>query len=201
MLRRCGSVRWIVCAVVLAAGLRPTPARAEGYFSPFIGVNFGGVAGNQFTDALKTNSSVDYGGLIGYMGKGILGIEEEVGYSPRFFGESGRFGSTGVLTVMTNAIIGIPIGGTTGAGLRPYAVAGVGLLRTMISEPSFSDNKWAYDLGGGVMGYFSEHVGIRGDLRYLRDFQVTDRTGNPIGVVLNGGTFNFWRGTIGVVFR
>jgi len=119
MLRRCGSVRWIVCAVVLAAGLRPTPARAEGYFSPFIGVNFGGVAGNQFTDALKTNSSVDYGGLIGYMGKGILGIEEEVGYSPRFFGESGRFGSTGVLTVMTNAIIGIPIGGTTGAGVRP----------------------------------------------------------------------------------
>jgi hypothetical protein len=51
------------------------------------------------------------------------------------------------------------------------------------------------------MGYFSDHVGIRGDLRYLRDFQLTDSTGNPIGLAINGGTFNFWRGTIGVVFR
>lgn len=201
MLRRCANMRWMVCAAVLAAGLRPTPAHAEGYVSPFIGVNFGGVAGDQFSDALKTNSSLDWGALAGYMGKGIFGVEGEFGYSPRFFGESGRFGSTGVLTVMGNAIIGIPIGGTTGLGIRPYGVAGVGLLRTMISNPSVTDNGWAYDLGGGVMGYLSDHVGIRGDLRYFRNFQVTDSTSNPVGFAINGGTFNYWRATVGVVFR
>ena len=31
-----------------------------------------------------------------------------------------------------------------------------------------------WNAGGGVMGYFAQHIGLRGDLRYLRGFKETD---------------------------
>jgi len=45
------------------------------------------------------------------------------------------------------------------------------------------------------MGYFNDHVGLRGDLRYYRDVN---------GDVVNNidlGKFDFWRMSAGVVLR
>jgi len=45
------------------------------------------------------------------------------------------------------------------------------------------------------MGYFNDHVGLRGDLRYYRDVN---------GDVVNNidlGKFHFWRMSAGVVLR
>jgi len=64
---------------------------------------------------------------------------------------------------------------------------------------SISRNDFGYTLGGGVMGYFTDHVGLRGDLRYFRNFKadVVDIT----NVDFERGTFSFGRASIGLLLR
>src|SRR5438445_13814093 len=59
------------------------------------------------------------------MGAGILGGEIDFGFAPDFFDRGGNtklVSSSHVLTLMGNVIIGAPIGGQRGPGLRPYVV-------------------------------------------------------------------------------
>ena len=83
-------------------------------------------------------------------------------------------------------------------------VGGVGLIRTQIdggtiAKVSSSDNMFGWDLGGGVMGYFSDHVGLRGDVRYLR---ATHELSTGVSSVdINGDRLHFYRASIGLVIR
>lgn len=189
----------IVLAVALVLAARA--AQADGFVSPFIGVNFGGDAGTTLSDAVKDSSKVNVGVAIGYMGGGVFGIEEDIAYSPNFFGNGGPIDSSNVVTAMSNLIVGLPFGGQRGAGFRPYVSGGVGLLRqrvdTIGSLVSFSAGNFGYDVGGGFMGYFSDHVGLRGDLRYFRNFAKTDD--NAFGIT--PGPFNFSRASAGLLVR
>ena len=86
--------------------------------------------------------------------------------------------------------------------VRPDVVGGVGLIRTNVQDAGqfFSvttKNDFGFDVGGGVMGFFSEHVGLRGDVRYFRGFRGTNT--NATGLAL--GNLQYWRGTAGVSFR
>jgi len=185
----------------------PAPAKAEGFVSPWIGVNFGT---NPFV-SLKDGRDLDegartsYGVTAGYMGAGIIGGEFDFGYSPSFFGDESDFGSNNVLTAMGNIIVGIPIGGTKGAGVRPYVTGGIGLIRTSYGEllnfDAVSNNDFGYNLGAGIMGYFATHIGIRGEVRYFRTFE--DDVFGDFGDLpnLNLGSFHFWRASIGVVIK
>lgn len=183
--------------VLLTAALMflvaPTPARADGFFSPWAGVNFG---------SDPANGRGSFGVSAGYMGAGIIGGEFDFGYSPSFFGTENDFGNNNVLTAMGNVIIGVPIGGTRGGGVRPYVTGGVGLIRTQIDGllddiDGVSNNDFGFNLGAGVMGYFNDHVGLRGDLRYFRNLNEHDD--NQIDFDL--GNFDFWRASIGLVIR
>lgn len=168
---------------------RPPLVLAESYVSPWAGVNFGN------TQAEGKNT---FGVSAGSMGAGVIGFEFDLGYSPNFFGESV---SNHALTAMGNLIVGIPVGGTSGAGIRPYVTGGLGLIRTNINgglTSSTSNNEFGYNLGAGLMGYFADHVGVRGDLRYFRNFQDSG-SNNPLN--LNIGTFHFWRASLGLVLR
>ena len=104
---------------------------------------------------------------------------------------------------MGNLVVGIPIGGQTGGGVRPYVTGGAGLLRSNISASDFfnelTTSDFGLNLGGGVHGYFNDHVGLRGDLRYFRLLQDNDPSTNDMDLAL--ADFNFWRGSIGVTFR
>ena len=60
---------------------------------------------------------------------------------------------------------------------------------------SSSNNEFGWNVGGGVMGFFGDHFGLRGDFRYMRAFS---------GDVIHGldlGKLNFTRLSIGVVIR
>jgi len=103
---------------------------------------------------------------------------------------------------MGNLIVGVPIGGTHGAGFRPFVTGGVGLIRTQIdggtvATVSQSNNDFGWNLGAGAMGYFNQHVGVRGDVKYLRNFSGDAFDVNHIDL----GTFHFWRISAGVVLR
>ncbi len=180
----------------IALVLAPTQARADGFVTPWIGSTF---ASN------IDNGQTTFGVSAGGMGAGIIGGEFDFGYSPSFFGTKSDFGNNTVMNLMGNVIIGIPIGGQHGAGIRPYVVGGLGLIRSQIdggtiANVSSSENMFGWDAGGGVMGYFTDHVGLRGDLRYLR--ATSDlKTGVTNLPNLDGNALHFWRATIGVTFR
>ena len=64
------------------------------------------------------------------MGAGVFGWEADFAYTPEFFegddDDIDLIESSNVTTFMVNAIIGVPAGGTTGGGFRPYFSGGAG---------------------------------------------------------------------------
>jgi opacity protein-like surface antigen len=188
----------IVATAAVAAIWAPAPARADGFVSPWAAVQFGGGIDNLPEDVDRGRGA--FGVTAGGMGAGIIGAEIDFGYSPSFFGTSNDFGNNTVIDVMGNIIIGVPIGGTTGGGVRPYFTGGVGLIRSQIDAGTFlnvssSTNEFGWNAGGGVMGFFNDHFGLRGDFRYMRAFS---------GDIVHGldlGNLNFTRLSIGVVIR
>jgi hypothetical protein len=171
----------------------PLQAKADGFVSPWTGANFGNSPGD---------GRAAFGVSAGAMGAGILGGEVDFGYSPNFFGSESVFGNNNVISLMGNVIIGIPIGGTHGPGFRPYLTTGVGLIRTdvdgLVTGTSAGDNDFGWNAGAGVMGYFNDHFGLKGELRYFRN--VTDNS-SPNDLNLDFGGFHYWRAAVGLVIR
>jgi len=196
------STRFITAALVVAAlTLAPTPARADGFFIPFIGVNFGGDSGLKLTDAFES-SQLNWGASLGYMGGGIFGFEADFGYSPNFYGETATGGSHAI-TATGNLLLGVPFGGQKGFGVRPYALIGAGVLNSNsdfgTSAIEIGQNSMTWSAGGGVMLFFGSAVGLRGDVRYFRTFDDLEILGIPIGQ--STGKVDFTRGSLGLVLR
>jgi hypothetical protein len=181
-----------------------TPTSADWLFTPYLGMNFGGAANfgdvGDFEDNFEKKAV--FGGSLAWMGGGVLGIEFDLGVSPNFFEittgeEDFDFGDSNLTTLMLNAIVGAPLG-----GIRPYAAGGIGLMRSSISPRAFFDDLKSSDLGinlgGGIAGFFSDNIGLRGDLRYFRSLQDNEPDDD---LDLGLSDFHFWRGTIGVTFR
>ena len=167
-------------------------------------VNFNSDAGD-FEDEFEKR--VNFGASLAWMGAGIVGFEVDFGYSPNFFesteGEGDiEFGDSNLTTVMANVVVGAPIGGQTGMGIRPYASGGVGIIRSQIGDAEdlfdIDSNDWGFNVGGGVAGFFADNVGIRGDVRYFRSLQ-DNEPDDELDVAL--GDLRFWRGSVGVTFR
>jgi opacity protein-like surface antigen len=170
----------------------PSTASADWMFTPFVGVASGGVT---------ADTTTNFGAGLSWMGAGAVGFDIDFGYTPDFFGDSGDdFGDNNVTSLMFNAIVGIPVGGQSGPGIRPYGVGGVGLLREQIDGAGdlfdIDENSWGFNLGGGVLAYLTDNVGVRGDVRYFRSL---NRGDDDLDVDL--GELDFWRVTGGVTFR
>lgn len=187
-------IKVLILAATVAVLWSPTPASADGFVSPWVGSNF----------ARNADGSVgSFGVTAGSMGAGVIGGEFDFGYSPSYW-DKNVFGNNNVLDVMGNVIVGIPIGGQRGPGLRPYVTGGLGIVRRdfdgLFNTVGGSNTDFAYNLGGGVMGYFGTHFGLRGDLRYMRTIN-SDVTDNDFDPEFGLGDFHFWRASFGVVFR
>jgi hypothetical protein len=190
----------LVCTLGLL--LSAVPAHADGFVTPSIGVDFGGNAGSTLRGAANNSNKLNVGVAVGWMSAGVFGLEEDFSWAPNFFGSGGTaVDKTRVVTLMTNVIAGVPVGGQKGGGVRPYVGGGVGLINQHVSTPTgvgeFSENDFGFDIGAGIMGYFGDHIGLRGDVRYFRSFQNTEA--NLVG--LEVGHFAFYRAAVGVVFR
>jgi len=196
---------------LLIIGGAAKPASADWLFTPYVGVVFGGSANNFDVKDLSDEfeQRVSFGGSLAWMGAGIVGVEVDYHLAPNFYqitdggGDIDAFElDSSVQTLMANVILGAPIGGTSGPGVRPYGVAGIGLMRSSLSGAddlfdNLSSNELGFNVGGGLHGFFSDNVGIRGDLRYFRGLQKSDDGGNDLDLE----DFDFWRATVGVTFR
>lgn len=199
-------VRKFVLVGLLALLLAPASAQAQGWFvSPFIGGNFGGSAdfGDFPDDDDAVERRLDLGATIGWNAN-VVGWEVDFGWSPNFFEDTAgdrnfEFGDSNVTTIMGNLLLSAP----PGSGFRPYASGGLGLIRANVSSGTglfndLSTNDLGVNIGGGVNAQFNENVGVRGDLRYFRSMQ-DNEADNDLDLSL--GSFDFWRGTVGLTFR
>lgn len=151
----------------------------------------------------QTSRHFTYGAAIGWMGAGVFGWEADFSVTPEFFEESdGDFdfdGGSNVVTAMANAILGFP---QREGRIRPYVTGGIGMLQTdaRTNDDLFAvDNReFGFNLGIGAIGFMSDHVGLRGDLRYARSLEDPNED-NEFDIAT--GSFDYWRGTAGVAFR
>lgn len=185
-------MRKFIIAIGLAAGIVSVPSTglAQVILTPFAGATFEGDA-----PASKLSTGV----AATFMGP-VAGFELELGYTPDFFATNDNVilvGDNNVTSLMANLILGV------GAGpVRPYVTGGAGLLRASITSADdlfddVNENDFGVNVGGGVFVFFSEHVGVRGDLRYFRSFQDIDAADLDFDL----GTFDFWRGYAGLSFK
>ena len=188
-------LRVIAAAILAILILAPAaPARADVVLTPYIGSLFGGDL---------PNNKVSYGATAAFMGGGIFGAEVGFNWTPKFVPATATAGDVRQASLMGNLIVGIPIGSSDQAGhIRPYVTGGAGLFRATQKESDFFDrihsNDFAVNFGGGIMAFFSEHVGLRGDVRYFRTL-TDDNAGD--GVDFELGDLNFWKFDVGAAFK
>jgi opacity protein-like surface antigen len=178
-------------AVLLGSGA--TPARADGFISPFIGYNFGGDSQNCVSLRNCEEKRTNWGISLGSTGT-LFGFEEDIGYAKDFFGRTPT-GDNAVLTLMSNLLVVIPAG-----PVRPYGLIGIGLVRphaqTDLASLASDQNTLGWDIGAGVNVFFGHTFGVRGDVRHVRTLQ--DIT---LGGVFSNAPLDFWRGSAGVTLR
>jgi opacity protein-like surface antigen len=181
--------------------------------SGFVGTSFG----------LDTSdASIDVGGQLAYLWRGVFGGELLASYSPGFeVGHLFLADDPTVFSYMANLIAALPLGADT--TVQPYVSGGVGgiQMKTTIFNafiPSVNPledgliaggvtdgerTRLAWNLGAGLLGFVG-NVGFRGDIRYFKASSDDD----PDAVVpadaltqtiLSG--IEFWRANVGIAFR
>lgn len=172
--------------------LSPARAEAQGFISPFIGFDYGGDSGcPTASDCEDKHSNIGVsGGKLAALG----GVEVEFNYARNFFGDTPGI-SANVLTLMTNVIAGPKVG-----PVRPFVLGGLGLIKTraeFTGESLFdtSTNNFGWNLGGGLMVMFGDHIGVRGDLRRFKSFG----DHGILGFSLSHEKLTFNRATAGLV--
>ena len=163
---------------LLLVAASASEVRAQSFISPLIGYNFGGDSGcPSVTDC--EDKGLNFGVGLGRLGS-VFGFELDFGYAKDFFGDTPTVDSS-VLTVMGNVMLVPNLG-----PVRPYALVGMGLIKTHVelspeSILTSDNNDFGWNLGGGLFIFFGDHVGVRGDIRYFHAFQDLEVLGFDIG--------------------
>src|SRR5262245_544697 len=187
---------WLVAASALFCVLAPQHALAQGFISPSLGYNFAGVARCRTATDCE-NKNWNWGVALGALGS-IVGFEGELTYDGEFTG-SNPTDKSSVLTVMGNFMIAPKI-----TIVQPYGLAGIGLIKTDVeskigTRTSESKNQIGWTIGGGVIIYLQQHIGLKGDIRHYHAFQALELLG--IDLARDQNKIDFGRVGFGVVFK
>lgn len=165
----------LVCLFLLVPGA--ALAGAQAFITPSIGAVFSGDV---------PSSRATFGASLAGV-RGLLGAELDFGYTPTLFEDGSA--ETNLLLLTGNVLVRVPVG-----VINPYAVGGIGLMRRQYSAslPGFlndiTDNDFGLNLGGGLWTMLTEHVGLRGDVRY---FHIRKTDGFSFGRAYAGLTFAY----------
>jgi hypothetical protein len=194
--------------LVLAGGLLLLSTRtiaAERQIRPFIGTTFAGATTIVDPEQAVDSPNVTIGGSAVFLGE-LLGAEIDVADVPGMF-ESGNRNlvrNSRVTTFTGNIVIAAPHRLTEYA-LRPYVVAGGGLMRvrTVTAQNVFDIAALlpAFDAGVGAVGFVTNKVGVCWEVRRFQDLGRNEVSG---GLSFGESTeqhLSFWRATMSVVIR
>ena len=170
-------------------GLSAATASADWLISPS--------AGLMYDDTLfdRDDQNATFGVAVGAMGAGVLGFEIDLGFTPDYLDAL----NANLTSLMANAMVGFARGDQI-RRFHVYGSGGVGLIRLAggSGASQFTNNNVGANIGGGIIGLLTEHVGLRGDLRYFRDLHEEELDPRR---PFNVGELNFWRVTGGATFR
>ena len=192
-----------VLALVGALLSIPTAARAEWQLTPFLGLTFKGDTTLLDHEQAAGNTHWTFGGAVALMGSGPVGVEGLVVYTPGFFQQDNPPAVVVVesrtLAIMGNVVLTTPRSWNE-YGLRPFVSGGIGLLRATATDElelfPVSANLLGYNVGGGAVGFLTERVGLRFDLRYFSNLKPSD---DPELSVTGRVHLSYWTGSVGVV--
>jgi hypothetical protein len=177
-------------------------ARADWLITPFIGTSFASET-TFLTFEEGAGSRMTLGVSVALLGAGILGIEADVGHTPKFFEGDDPLGlilTSRVTTVGGNVVLAAPLA-LTRESLRPYLVGGLGLLQARVSNAGslfpLEEDRLGLTVGAGAIGFVSERTGLRFDLRHVKAIS------GPDGPLARDGVsrLSFWRATAGLTIR
>ncbi len=189
-------------ALILTVGVAlaaPRQAAAQVFLNPFVGTTL--TSPTPSGGSSKPGFGLAFGGL-----GGIVGGETELAYYPEVLDNTANgIAKNKVITFSGNTLIGPTIG-----RVKAYGAVGFGdlylnvtsLSSIVVPNPtSVSTNYFTINVGGGVIGFFSNHFGVRGDLRYYKafGFKLGDVQGSPQTLQLD--KFDFWRGNVGLAIK
>jgi opacity protein-like surface antigen len=181
-------------------------AQAQWVVAPYLGINLAGDA-----EFRRGGPGVS----VGHFG-GALGFEFDVERYNHFFKDKDVAqlvpnncgvgpSNVGCTDLNTDAIgfmgnVVAPVRLTSATNWRPYATAGLGVIRSWVTDPSNTvadthQNNFAFNVGGGLMYSLNNRVGLRGDVRYSRALVDED---TQEGFYFND--YGFVRATVGVTF-
>jgi opacity protein-like surface antigen len=102
---------------------------------------------------------------------------------------------------MGNAVVAAPLS-WIGESLRPYASGGLGIMRTRVEDVfdifSTDRNLLGVNVGGGAIGFLTERVGVRVDVRYFHSVSDLDER-DPISI--GDAELSFWRAHAAIVLK
>lgn len=204
---------------ILLVGLELTAAgavsAADWQLKPFFGSTFGASTTLVQPDLanggdISDNPKLALGLSSSWLGN-VVGIEGDFGHTSGLFnvadGNTRKVvASSGVTTFTGNIVVALPRR-LAEYSLRPYIVGGAGLMHVNIEAvvanhpvpQNGSDDLWAYDIGGGVTGFITDHVGLSWDVRRF------SALGGQNGSLLTVGNvtehLSFWRANMSVAIR
>jgi hypothetical protein len=190
-------------ALPLVLALAPVaPASAEWHIVPLVGLTLKGntndpLVGNA-TNGVGTHPNI--GGAGALLGEGILGVEAIGVLTPNFKADAapGTVQSSRTLAVMGNVVLTTPRRWTE-YSLRPFVSGGFGVMRLSVVDshvPGTNKTAAGFDIGGGAVGFFSKHTGVRFDLRYYRWLSRSSQL-----LPEEATQLSFMSASVGVVFR
>lgn len=213
------------------ATTNPSSDNPRGWMaSGFIGTNFGSGRSTSVNltaiEDLNTNNStsVNFGGQVGYLARGVIGAEFLADFSPGFgiFDNALFQQSPDVNSYMFNLIAVAPFGHAQ--SYDPYVSGGIGAVTLdstiFVTDPTrtplaalatqtASGSKFGWNIGGGVMAWSEKNWGFRGDLRYYatnsHNADIVDLDLNHIDTVeftrLELSGIRYWKANAGIAFR
>lgn len=192
----------VAMAVIAAAALAAPAAAADKQIRPFIGSTFGGSTTFLDFDDVTRKPNVVYGVSIVTIGD-VFGVDVDVADAPGFLeGEQHLYLNSRVTTLTGNIVIAAPRR-LTEYVLRPYFVGGAGLMRIHADDYFGAFNvervRPAFDLGGGVLMFFTNTVGASFEVRRFQNFY---KASDDAGLTLTGSErLSFWRAGVSLALR
>jgi len=176
----------------------PAAAWAQKGLTVFVGGNFGGDSGVSLHQSIDDRSRLTVGARLGVIDFGVASGEIEVARTKDFYGKGTIFDASSVVTIMGTVRAGVPV-----LLVRPYVVAGAGVVRRSVTYAagqgaagSVSDTRAAYTYGAGVDLPVLPLLSLNADVRYVRNFS----KGNSV-LDLPNDAFNFTRASVGASLR
>lgn len=195
-------LRRLAVALLLLLWTPPADAHADWLITPFLGTSFRGETTFLIFEE-GAGRRMTLGASVALLSDGILGLEADVGHTPRFFEGDDPLGlvlTSRVTTLSGNVIVAAPLA-VTRESLRPYLVAGLGLMqaRSLHAAGLFpvEEDLIGLSIGAGAIGFVTERTGLRFDLRHIKAISGTDGPFARPGV----SRLSFWRATAGLTVR